>query len=64
VWNPSNLATAPSIVDSIKTSIGGDTEGVFVFNAFITGSTLQLRATNNFGANMTVLLNFKAFYAF
>ena len=64
VWNPSNLATAPSIVDSIKTSIGGDTEGVFVFNAFITGSTLQLRATNTFGANMTVLLNFKAFYAF
>jgi hypothetical protein len=64
VWNPSNLATAPSIVDSIKTSIGGDTEGVFVFNAFINATTLQLRATNTFGANMTVLLNFKAFYAF
>lgn len=64
VWNPSNLATPPSIVDSVKTSIGGDTLGVFVFNAFITGSTLQLRATNTFGANMTVLLNFKAFFAF
>ena len=64
VWNPSNLATAPSIVDSIKTSIGTSSAATFVFNAFITGSTLQLRATNTFGANMTVLLNFKAFYAF
>jgi hypothetical protein len=64
VWNPSNLATAPSIVDSIKTSIGTSTAANFVFNAFINSTTLQLRATNNFGANMTVLLNFKAFYAF
>ena len=64
VWNPSNLATAPSIVDSIKTSIGTSTTSTFVFNAFINASTLQLRATNTFGANMTVLLNFKAFYAF
>jgi hypothetical protein len=64
VWNPSNLATAPSIVDSIKTSIGTSTTSTFVFNAFINSTTLQLRATNTFGANMTVLLNFKAFYAF
>jgi hypothetical protein len=64
VWNPSNLATAPSIVDSIKTSIGTSTAATFVFNAFINSTTLQLRATNTFGANMTVLLNFKAFYAF
>lgn len=64
VWNPSNLATAPSIVDSIKTSIGTSTVATFVFNAFINSTTLQLRATNTFGANMTVLLNFKAFYAF
>jgi hypothetical protein len=64
VWNPSNLATAPSIVDSIKTSIGTSSAATFVFNAFINATTLQLRATNTFGANMTVLLNFKAFYAF
>jgi hypothetical protein len=64
VWNPSNLATAPSIIDSIKTSIGTSTAATFVFNAFINSTTLQLRATNTFGANMTVLLNFKAFYAF
>ena len=64
VWNPSNLATAPSIVDSIKTSIGTSTAATFVFNAFINSTTLQLRATNTFGANMMVLLNFKAFYAF
>jgi len=64
VWNPANLVTAPSIVDSIKTSIGTSTSATFVFNAFINSTTLQLRATNTFGANMTVLLNFKAFYAF
>jgi hypothetical protein len=64
VWNPANLVTAPSIVDSIKTSIGTSTAATFVFNAFINSTTLQLRATNTFGANMTVLLNFKAFYAF
>ena len=64
VWNPANLVTAPSIVDSIKTSIGTSTAATFVFNAFINSTTLQLRATNTFGADMTVLLNFKAFYAF
>ena len=64
VWNPSNLATAPSIVDSIKTSIGTSTTSTFVFNTVIDATTLKLRATNTFGANMTVLLNFKAFYAF
>ena len=64
VWNKSNLATAPSISQSINTYIGADTEGLFVFNAFITGNTLQLRATNTTGVNMTVLINLKAFYAF
>lgn len=64
VWNPNNLATAPSIVDSIKTSIGADTLGLFVFNANISSTTLRLRATNTTGSNMTVLLNAKAFYAF
>jgi hypothetical protein len=64
VWNPSNLATAPSIIDSIKTSIGTSTAATFVFNTVIDATTLKLRATNTFGANMTVLLNGKAFYAF
>jgi hypothetical protein len=64
VWNPSNPATAPSIVDSIKTSIGTSTAATFIFSTVIDATTLKLRATNNFGANMTVLVNFKAFYAF
>lgn len=64
VWNKSNLATAPSIVDSIKASIGTSTTSTFVFNAYINSNTLQLRATNTSGENMTVLLNGKAFYAF
>ena len=64
VWNPSNLSTAPSLVDSIKTSIGASTTATFVFNAYININTLQLRATNTSGENMTVLLNAKAFYAF
>ena len=64
VWNKSNLATAPSINQSINAYIGADTESLFVFNAFITGNTLQLRATNTTGVNMTVLINLKAFYAF
>jgi hypothetical protein len=64
VWNKSNLATAPSITQSANAYIGADIEGLFVFNAFITGNTLQLRATNTTGVNMTVLINLKAFYAF
>jgi hypothetical protein len=64
VWNKNNLSTAPTIVDSIKTSIGAPTTSNFVFNAFINVNTLQLRATNTSGENMTVLLNAKAFYAF
>lgn len=64
VWNPDNLATAPTIIDSIKTSIGTSTSATFVFNAYINSTTLQLRATNTTGSNMTVLLNGKAFYAF
>ena len=64
VWNKSNLATAPSITQSTNAYIGADIEGLFVFNAFITGNTLQLRATNTSGMNMTVLINLKAFYAF
>jgi hypothetical protein len=35
-----------------------------VFNTVIDATTIKLRATNTFGANMTVLLNGKAFYAF
>lgn len=64
VWNRANLATPPVIIDSIKTSIGTSTAATFVFNTVIDATTLKLRATNTFGANMTVLLNFKAFYAF
>ena len=64
VWNKSNLATAPSITQSTNAYIGADIEGLFVFNAFITGNTLQIRATNTSGMNMTVLINLKAFYAF
>jgi len=64
VWNPSNLATPPVIIDSIKTSIGTSTAGTFIFSTIIDNTTLKLRATNNFGANMTVLVNGKAFFAF
>ena len=64
VWNQSNLATSPVMVDSIKTSIGSSTVSTFVFNVTISSTTLQLRATNTVGENMTVLVNGKAFYAF
>lgn len=64
VWNQSNLATSPVMVDSIKTSIGSSTASTFVFNVTISSTTLQLRATNTVGENMTVLVNGKAFYAF
>ena len=64
VWNPDNLATAPTIIDSIKTSIGTSTTSTFVFNVNISSTTLQLRASNTTGSNMTVLVNGKAFYAF
>jgi hypothetical protein len=63
-WNPDNLATSPVMVDSIKTSIGSSTTSTFVFNATILSTTLQLRASNTTGSNMTVLVNGKAFYAF
>jgi hypothetical protein len=64
VWNQSNLATSPVMVDSIKTSIGTSTAATFVFNVTISTTTLQLRASNTTGENFTVLLNGKAFYAF
>ena len=64
VWNPDNLSTVPVMVDSIKTSIGSSTAATFVFNVTILSTTLQLRASNTTGENMTVLLNGKAFYAF
>jgi hypothetical protein len=63
VWNPSNLATPPVIIDSIKTSIGTSTAATFVFSTVIDATTLKLRATNTFGSSMAVLLNGKAFYA-
>jgi hypothetical protein len=64
VWNPDNLSTVPVMVDSIKTSIGSSTTATFVFNVTIASTTLQLRATNTTGSNITVLVNGKAFYAF
>jgi hypothetical protein len=64
VWNPDNLSTVPVMVDSIKTSIGTSTTSTFVFNVTILSTTLQLRASNTTGSNMTVLVNGKAFYAF
>ena len=63
VWNPSNLATPPVIIDSIKTSIGTSTAATFTFSAAIDSNTLKLRASNTFGSSMAVLLNGKAFYA-
>ena len=64
VWNPSSLGTPPVMVDSIKASFGSSTASTFVFSAAILINTLQLRATNTVGENMTVLVNGKAFYAF
>lgn len=64
VWNASNLSTPPVIIDSIKVSLGSSTAATFVFSTVIDVTTLKLRATNTIGENMTVLLNFKAFYAF
>ncbi len=64
VWNPSALGTPPVMVDSIKASFGSSTASTFVFSAAILINTLQLRATNTTGENMTVLVNGKAFYAF
>lgn len=63
-WNSTNLATSPSITDTIHTSIGTSTTSTFVFNANISSSTLQLRATNTSGENMTVILNGKMFYRY
>ena len=64
VWNPSALGTPPVMVDSIKASFGSSTESTFVFSSAILINTLQLRASNTTGENMTVLVNGKAFYAF
>jgi hypothetical protein len=64
VWNPDNLSTVPVMVDSIKTSIGSSTTSTFVFNVTIVSTTLQVRASNTTGSNITVLVNGKAFYAF
>jgi hypothetical protein len=64
VWNSSNLTTPPVMIDSIKVSLGSSTAATFVFSTIIDVTTLKLRATNTIGENMTVLLNFKAFYAF
>jgi hypothetical protein len=64
VWNPSALGTPPVMVDSIKASFGLSTESTFVFSSAILINTLQLRASNTTGENMTVLVNGKAFYAF
>jgi len=64
VWNPDNLSTVPVMVDSIKASLGTSTTSTFVFNVTISSTTLQLRASNTTGENMTVLVNGKAFYAF
>jgi hypothetical protein len=64
VWNASDLTTPPVMIDSIKVSLGSPTAATFVFSTVIDVTTLKLRATNTIGENMTVLLNFKAFYAF
>jgi hypothetical protein len=64
VWNSSDLTTSPVMIDSIKVSLGSSTAATFVFSTIIDVTTLKLRATNTIGENMTVLLNFKAFYAF
>lgn len=64
VWNPNDLSIPPVMIDSIKVSFGSSTASTFVFNTSINVTTFRLRATNTIGENMTVLLNFKAFYAF
>lgn len=64
VWNSTNLATTPVISETIHASLGTSTSATFTFNVNILSSTINLRATNITGENITVLCAMKMFYAY